>query len=181
MCEFCNWIRDAETERNYRGNYIKKWDSGHFDLFLGNGGSWDSGELKDIKYCPMCGRKLTEGQPMFEVIYALSSYREIIRTINNLATKLKQCGIDVFEIHEGIQIKSDKFIVSAVDVWGAVASKDYRLVKYYIDKVSDKDYSSAQGKENALLRLKWLKYEFRDEVKEISEEELIKILTEGYR
>lgn len=60
MCKFCNWIRDAETERDHSGNYIKKWDSEHFDLFLGNGGSWDSGELKDIKYCPMCGRKLME-------------------------------------------------------------------------------------------------------------------------
>lgn len=39
MCEFCNWIRKAEseTERDYSKSYIKKWGSGAFDLFLGNG------------------------------------------------------------------------------------------------------------------------------------------------
>lgn len=62
MCKFCNWIRKAESkaERDYNKSYIRKWESGTFDLFLGNGGSWDSGELRNIHYCPMCGRKLTE-------------------------------------------------------------------------------------------------------------------------
>lgn len=60
MCEFCNWIRKAETEKDYSKSYIKQWESGTFDLFLGNGGSWDSGELHDIHFCPICGRKLTE-------------------------------------------------------------------------------------------------------------------------
>lgn len=60
MCDFCNYIRKAETEKDYDKSYIRQWESGTFDLFLGNGGSWDSGILRNIHYCPLCGRKLTE-------------------------------------------------------------------------------------------------------------------------
>lgn len=93
MCEFCDWIRDAETEGDFSKKYIRRWErSGIFDLFLGNGGIWDSGELRDIKYCPMCGRKLTEENKveMKPVIRA----HAIIDWLGN--TKCSNCGnIDI--------------------------------------------------------------------------------------
>lgn len=53
-----------------------------------------------------------------------------------------------------------------------------RPVGYYIDKVSDTAFPRHCGKSHALERLRELKYGFREGTKEISEEELIEILTE---
>lgn len=37
MCDFCKYIRKSETENDYNESYIRQWESGAFDLFLGNG------------------------------------------------------------------------------------------------------------------------------------------------
>lgn len=52
------------------------------------------------------------------------------------------------------------------------------MTEYYIDMVSDCTFPRNCTKMCALERLKELKCTFREETKEISEEELIEILTE---
>jgi len=54
---------------------------------------------------------------MFEIIYISTSCKQAVNFINDLAVKLKQRGIDSFDIDcKNIQLKSDKFIVSAVSI-----------------------------------------------------------------
>lgn len=60
MCDFCENIKNAEHCSDYNGNFIKRWEDGRHDLFLGNGSSWESKELENINFCPICGRKLEE-------------------------------------------------------------------------------------------------------------------------
>lgn len=116
---------------------------------------------------------------MFEIIYISPSCKQAVNFIDNLSIKLKQHGIDSFDIdHKNIQLKSDKFIVSAVDIWGTNLGRDCRFVKYYIDRIFVSDYSNERAIRNALARWRELKCRFRSETKEISEEELIEILTE---
>ena len=116
---------------------------------------------------------------MFEVIYISPSCKQAINFINNLAVKLKQRGIDGFDIdRKNIQLKSDKFIVSAVDIFGGKLGLSHHMTKYCIDMVSDCAFPGNCTKTCALERLKDLKYTFREGTKEISEEELIEILTE---
>lgn len=113
---------------------------------------------------------------MFEIIYISPSCKRAVNFIYELAEKLKKNGISNFETDmKRLQIKSRKFIVSAVDIWGTNLGRDCRWVKYYIDKISVSDYPNERAIENALLRWKDLKYRFREGTKEISEEELIKI------
>lgn len=117
---------------------------------------------------------------MFEMLYISPSCKQAVNFINDLADKLKQRGIISFDIdHKNIQLKSDKFIVSAVDIWGTNLGRDCRFVKFYIDKISVSDYQNEHAIRNALARWRDLKCRFREGTKEISEEELIEILTEA--
>ena len=117
---------------------------------------------------------------MFEAIYISPSCRQAVNFINDLAAKLKQRGIDGFDIdHKNIQLKSDKFIVSAVDIFGGKLGLSHHMTKYYIDMVSDSVFPRNCMKTRAFERLKELKCTFREGgAKRISEEELIEILTE---
>ena len=116
---------------------------------------------------------------MFEAICISPSCKQAVNFINDLAIKLKQRGIDGFDIdHKNIQLKSDKFIVSAVDIFGNNLGLSHHMTEYYIDMVSDSVFPRCNGKACALERLKELTCTFRDGTKEISGEELIEILTE---
>lgn len=116
---------------------------------------------------------------MFEIIYISPSCKQAVNFINELAIKLKQHGIDSFDIdHKNIQIKSGKFIVSAVDIFGNNLGLSHHMTEYYIDMVSDTVFPRNCTKTCALERLKGLKRTFREGAKQISEEELIEILTE---
>ena len=116
---------------------------------------------------------------MFEVVYISPSCKQAVNFIKDLAEKLDSFGIQNIKIdRKNIQLKTDKFIVSAVDVWGANLGRDCRFVKYYIDRISVSDYPNERAIRNALVRWRELKCRFRSGTKEISEEELIGILTE---
>jgi hypothetical protein len=116
---------------------------------------------------------------MFEAIYISPSCKQAVNFINDLAAKLKQRGIDGFDIDcKNIQLKSDKFIVSAVDIFGRKLGLSHHMTEYYIDVVSDSVFPRCNRKTCALERLKELKCTFREGAKQISEEELIEILTE---
>lgn len=116
---------------------------------------------------------------MFEVIYISPSCKQTVNFINDLAIKLKQHGIDSFDIdHKNIQLKSDKFIVSAVDIFGGKLGLSHYMIEYYIDMVSDITFPRNCTKTCAHERLKDLKRTFRENTKEIFKEELIEILME---
>lgn len=116
---------------------------------------------------------------MFEVIYISPSCKQAVNFIDNLAAKLKQRGIDGFDIdHKNIQLKSDKFVVSAADIFGGKLGLTHHMTKYCIDMVSDCAFPRNCTKTCALERLKELKCTFREGTKEICVEELIEILTE---
>lgn len=116
---------------------------------------------------------------MFEVIYISPSCKQAVNFINDLAIKLKQRGIDSFDIdRKNIQLKSDKFIVSAVDIFSGKLGLSHEMTEYYVDMVSTSEFPKNCTKTCALERLKDLKCAFREGTKEISEEELIEILTE---
>lgn len=116
---------------------------------------------------------------MFEVIYISSSCKQAVNFINDLVIKLKQHGIDGFDIdRKNIKLKSDKFIVSAVSISGNNLGLSRHMTEYYIDMVSDTVFPRNCTKACALERLKDLKCTFREETKQISEEELIEILME---
>lgn len=116
---------------------------------------------------------------MFEVIYISPSCKQAANFIDDLAVKLKQHGIDDFDIdRKNIQLKSDKFIVSAVDIFGGKLGLSHHMTEYYIDRVLDAVFPRNCTKTCAIERLKDLKCAFREGTKQISEEELIEILTE---
>lgn len=116
---------------------------------------------------------------MFEAIYISPSCKQAVNFINDLAIELKQHGIDSFDMdYKNIQLKSDKFIVSAVDIFGGKLGLSHHMTEYYIDMVSDCVFPRNCMKTRALERLKELKCTFREGTKQISEEELIEILTE---
>ncbi len=116
---------------------------------------------------------------MFEVIYISPSCKQAVNFINDLAVKLKQHEIASFDIDsKNIQLKSDKFIVSAIDIFGNNLGLSRHMTEYYIDMVSDAAFPRNCTKTCALERLKELKCTFREGTKQISEEELIEILTE---
>lgn len=119
---------------------------------------------------------------MFEVIYISPSCKQAVNFIDDLAIKLKQRGIGGFDIDQrNIRIKSDKFIVSTVDIFGGNLGLSHHMVKYYIDMVSNTVFPRRNGKMLAHERLRELKSTFREDTKQISEEELIEILTEVYQ
>lgn len=116
---------------------------------------------------------------MFEIIYISPSCKQAVNFINDLAIELKQRGIDSFDIdRKNIQLKSDKFIVSAVSISGNNLGLSHHMTEYYIDMVSDTVFPRNCTKAYSLERLKDLKCTFREGTKKISEEELIEILME---
>lgn len=117
---------------------------------------------------------------MFEIIYISPSCKQSVNFIKYLAIELKQRGIDGFDIdRKNIQLKSDKFIVSAVDIWGGMLGRGFSKVKYYINDIRIEEYKDERTSESVAGKLKYLKSGFREGTKEISEEELIKILKKG--
>lgn len=116
---------------------------------------------------------------MFEAIYISTSCKQAVNFINDLAVKLKQRGNDNFDIDcKNIQLKSDKFIVSAVDIFGGKLGLSHHMTEYYIDMVSDTVFPRNCTKTCAIERLKDLKCTFREGAKEISKEKLIEIVME---
>lgn len=116
---------------------------------------------------------------MLEVIYISPSCKQAEDFIYGLAENLKQSGISNFETNmRRLYIRSNKFIVSVVNIFGGLLGVNSHITKYYIDKISDAYYQKESIEGKALMRLKTLKRSFREGMKEISEEELIEILTE---
>lgn len=116
---------------------------------------------------------------MFEVIYISPSCKQSKNFIYDLAEKLKKNRVSNFEVDmKRLQIKSYKFIVSAVDIFGENLGLSHHMTEYYIDMVSNTTFPRHCGKSYAFERLKELKRSFKEGTKEISEEELIEILTE---
>lgn len=58
MCEFCKNIISENDYTGWEDSLIVKTESGKFDLriFTGCGNA----VIENIKFCPMCGRKLKE-------------------------------------------------------------------------------------------------------------------------
>lgn len=116
---------------------------------------------------------------MFEVLYISPSCKQAMGFIYALVVRLKEIGIIDFKIdRENIQLKTDKFIVSAVSINGNLLGVSRYHVQYYIDKVTKADYLCERARENSMERLKCLRCRFREDTREISEEELIEILRE---
>lgn len=113
---------------------------------------------------------------MFEVIYISPSCKQAADFIDRLMWKLRESGIyDIKKSPQRIQLKSDKFIVSAIDI-GMSPRPSFHGVKYYIDGFNYVPQNCSFER----LR-EWsehIKYRFRPDAKQISEEELIEILTE---
>ena len=117
---------------------------------------------------------------MFEIIYISPSCKQAMDFIIRLADRLKDCGITNFEIdREHLQLKTDKFIVSAVSINGNLLGVSRRHVKYYIDEATLAEYPCEEARYNAIEKLNCLRCRFREDTREISEEELIEILREG--
>lgn len=116
---------------------------------------------------------------MTEIIYISPTCKQASEFIDRLMWELRKRGIYDFEIcHEKMQIKTGKFIVTAIDIYWRPRKINADTVKYYIDKVSDYSPICLSDKVFALGILKEIKQGFREDAKEISERELIKILTE---
>lgn len=117
---------------------------------------------------------------MFEVIYISPSCKQAVNFINDLAIKLKENEICGFYIdYKNLRIKSDKFIVSAVDIWGGMPGRWFSKAKYYIDDIRIEEYKDERTAESAAGKLQYLKSGFREGTKQISEKELIEILMEA--
>lgn len=116
---------------------------------------------------------------MFEAIYISPSCKQAVNFINDLAIKLKQRGIDNVDMDcKNIQLKSEKFIVSAVSINSSNLWRSYCRTKYYIDTVSIDQYETLEQWAFAHDTLRELERRFYIDTKQISEEELIEILTE---
>lgn len=95
---------------------------------------------------------------MFEVIYISPSCIQAIEFIEGLVLGLRKHGIqNIYTDRIKLQLKSDKFIVSAVDIFGGNLGLSHRMTEYYIDKVSCADYPNERVKEKAFDLLKCLK------------------------
>lgn len=120
---------------------------------------------------------------MFEVIYISPNCKLEVKFIQDLAIKLKQSGIGGFDIdRRNIRIKSDKFIVSAINIWSMRTCRHYRYTKYFIDGVfknrSYMENKAGESLDKVLNKFGELETRFPEETKKISEEELIEILKE---
>lgn len=121
---------------------------------------------------------------MLEVIYISPSCKQAAEFIDRLMWDLRKHGIYDFEIDPGkMQIRTDKFIVSAVSTFSGIGILESNrfATDYYIDMVSGFEFPNKYTRENSIMWIKILKGGFRKGVKEISEEELIGILTEAYK
>lgn len=114
---------------------------------------------------------------MFEVIYISPSCKQAEDFIDNLMWKLRERGIyNTEKSPQRIQLKSDKFVVSAIDI-GMSPRPSFYGVKYYIDGFN---YVPQNCSFERLREWKeYIKCRLRPDTKEISEEELIEILTEA--
>lgn len=116
---------------------------------------------------------------MFEIICISTSCKQAENFIKYLSEKLDSFGIENIKIdRKNIRLKTDKFIVSAVDIFGGKLGLSHQMTMYYIDMVSSSTSPRYVGRSYALERLRKLKRTFREGTKEISEEELIEILKE---
>lgn len=113
---------------------------------------------------------------MLEVIYISPSCKQAECFIDRLMWKLRERGIyNAEKSPQRIQLKSDKFVVSAIDI-GMSPRPSFHGVKYYIDGFN---YVPMNCSFERLCEWKeHIKYRFRPDTKEISEEKLIEILTE---
>lgn len=121
---------------------------------------------------------------MFEVIYISPSCKQAAEFIDLLMRYLRKHGIYDFEVDLGkMQIRTEKFIVSVVSTFSGIGILESNrfATDYYIDMVSEFEFPNKYTQENSIMWLKILKGGFRKGVKEISEEELIGILTEAYK
>ena len=116
---------------------------------------------------------------MFEVIYISSSCRQAADFIDRLMWKLREYEIyDVKIDSQHMQLKLDKFIVSAINIWDANLGKSYHRAKYYIDKAEPTNTETWKIVEKINYLIGDIKMRFPKDTKQISEEELIEILTE---
>ena len=111
---------------------------------------------------------------MFEVIYISLSCKQAERFIIDISEKLKFLRITDFEVdRKNLRLKTNKAIVSAVDIWSGQLGRSHHITKYYIDDIEGYILSY-----NAHERVRLLKRTFRENAQKITEDELIKILTE---
>lgn len=113
---------------------------------------------------------------MLEVIYISPSCRKSAEFIDRLFWDLRKHEVyDIKISPQRLQLESERFIVSAVDI-GMQPRSSFHGVKYYIDGFNyvPQNYSFERLCEWA----EHIKCRFRPDTKEISEEELIEILTE---
>lgn len=116
---------------------------------------------------------------MFEVLYISPSCKQAVGFINALAVRLKEIGIIDFKIdREHLRLKTDKFIVSAVSINGNFLGVSRYHIKCYIDEAALAEYPCDEARYNAMEKLNCLRCRFREDTREISEEELIEILRE---
>lgn len=54
---FKKWQTD-ERERKYDGNYITRYEDDSINIIAVTGDSFCEGSLRNVHYCPYCGRKL---------------------------------------------------------------------------------------------------------------------------
>lgn len=55
MCDFCNLEVSDSIYKNEDGNYCLEIETNHWDDYMD---CFDTVELKNIKFCPYCGRDL---------------------------------------------------------------------------------------------------------------------------
>lgn len=116
---------------------------------------------------------------MFEVIYISPSCKQAEEFIDRLILDLRNHEIYDFEIDpRKMQLRTEKFIVSAVGIFSSNLGVSHHMTEYYIDKVFGAEYPNECTWEKAQEEVKNLKCGFKEGTKEISEEELIWILIE---
>lgn len=60
MCDFCENILDENSEDGLDRNHIFVRKDGSYWIFAETGDGFCVGNVPNIKFCPMCGRKLSE-------------------------------------------------------------------------------------------------------------------------
>lgn len=116
---------------------------------------------------------------MFEVLHISPSCKQAAEFIDRLFWDLKKNGIKNSEVDKKrFQLKTDKFVVSAMSINGNLLGVSRHHVKYYIDEATLAEYPCEEARYNVMEKLNCLWCRFREDTKEISEEELIEILRE---
>ena len=96
MCEFCENIAKDDKEyfsKRLQGGDFIFHDKQGFGILIDTGDSGCLGCLNEIKFCPMCGRKLTEEQSMYQAVYKCRLCGEL-----GCGKKLKATKIEDFTI-----------------------------------------------------------------------------------